>query len=623
MDNLKARRELSANKFHPLIIVLVFAVSFFLLHPAVTPAQPPADKNQSGKTAKPKAENPALVRWKIFLDSLAQEARTVFPEERRPYAIVEAANAYWEVDREASRLLYISALDAALSLTRQNKKYRGLVNYVLASATRRDVSLAKELNKRLLEEEGDLDNISSEIALDLLEEDAAAAARLAEAFAPNGLQDGSAAFFIFSLARQDIRLSDSVYNVYLNKVGLDAKVPLESIVTLAGYSFGYPEYYSVDKRGQLGGGTFMPVAGLSANEAFTRTFLSLAYRRIGASIEIRNRAVGAEVEGLNFPILFALEYLMPEVAKFRPNVLGPWQQLQQQGMAGVTAAQIVQVQNYVRQIHQSRARTQKTNDGPQTPEQEAEASLENVEKLPGTCQRDIVYSKAALVFAYRENFKRALELAGEIEDLKQGASVKEAISMDMIGSAIKSGEFEEAEKKIEKISSPEHKARLYAELAQALAGKNDYRQANGILDEAIKLTEKLPNAGDRAAIFFSISTILLKTDPIEAQTVLRNAVKNLNKLEPADQMIFSIQIKVPLSCPGEEETWYGGYETLPNSNVFEALALLANQNPDQATGLADEIGDKITKVRALAVITKVALVNLRVKPKNKLNVSGN
>src|SRR3546814_8725869 len=58
------------------------------------------------------------------------------------------------------------------------------------------------------------------------------------------------------------------------------------------------------------------------------------------------------------------------------------------------------------------------------------------------------------------------------------------------------------------------------------------------------------------------------------------------------------------SCQGDSK-WYGGFETLPNSNVFDAFTLFAQQNPDDANRSAEDIGDKITKIRSLAVIAKV------------------
>lgn len=620
MDSLVSRFRPSMSRS---TIALILAGMLSHAYPRVLIAQSAADRNRSVKSSKQGIEDPEIVRWKIFLNGLAQESRTVFPEERRPYAMVEVANAQWEVDRDASRLLYFSALDAAVSLTRQDKKYRGLVNYVLSAATRRDADLAKELNKRLLDKEDDNDNVSIETALDMLEENPLAAAQLAEAFAPNGLQDGTAAFLIFSLAKKDIRLSDRVYGVYLSKVGANENIDLGSVLTLAGYAFGYCEYYTVNKKGHLLGSSFLPISGLSANPTFTNTFLNLAARRLALAIDRRNRAVGAEIEGLNFPILFASEYLLPEVTKYAPGSLPSWHELQQRGIVGATTQQTQQVQNHIIQIRQARLRTQKFSDNSQTPELEAEASLEDVEKLPGTCQRDVIYSKAALLFASRKNFTRAIEIAGKIEDLKQSESVNQAIAINVAEVAIENGEFEEAETKAGKISSLEHKARLYLVLAQSLISKNENQQTQSVVNEAIRLIEKLPDAGDRAAMLFSISTTLLPTDAGEAHAVLRDAVKNLNKKEPVDQMIFELPIKVPLSCPGEEISWYGGVETVTNSNVFDALALFAKQDPDEASRAAEEIGDKITRIRALALITKGALNNLIARSKRKPKPNGN
>lgn len=597
------------------IVALGFGTSLFLVCSAVSLPQVPTEKNES--ETKQAGESPDITRWKIALGSLAQESRTVFPEERRAYAMVEVADAYWEVDRDQSRQMYVAALDAALSLTRQDKKYRSLVTYVLSAATRRDASLAKELNKRLLDEDGGTENISAETALDLLEENPAAAAQLAEAFAPNGLQDGTAAFLIFSLARKDIRLADRVYGVYLNKVGANENIPLESVITLAGYAFGNSEYYTVNKRGHLLGSSFPSIPGLYPNRAFTTAFLNLAYRRLTLAIERRDRAVGAEIEAMNFPILFASEYLIPEVARYSPDTLPAWRQLQQRGIVGATTQQTQQIQNHLLQIDQARLRAKKFSDDSLTPELDAEASLENVDKLAGTCQRDVVRSKAALLFASRKNFKRALEIAAKIEDLKQGESVKEAIAIQIAEVAIENGEFEEARTKVQKISSKDHRARLLVALAQALALKNDAQQTQLVVNEAIKSTEKLEDAGDRAAIMFSISTILLKTDPTEAQILMRSAIKNLNKREPADQMRFVVPIKVSLSCPGEDVSWYAGFETVPSSNVFDVLALFAKQNPDEAIRTAEEIGDKITRLRALAIIARIALHDLEAKSKPK------
>ena len=591
------------------IFTLLLGLSFILSNSGAAVAQS-SNKKQASTTIK--QENPNLIRWKIFLDTLAQEARTISPEERRPYALADVAGAYWEIDRETSIALFIVALDTAF----EKSKSRDALNYVLSAATKIDSTLAKNLTKRLIDKEDsakERDDISGEIALEILQQDARKAAQLAEAFAPDGLQNGTATFFIYRLAQQDVQLSNHVYEVYLNKVAANENIPLEQIMPLAGYAFGYAEFYTVDKKGQMSGATFTRVKDLVRNPAFTNAFLNLAYRRIAKTIERRNNAAGAEVEGCNYPILFALEYLLPEVARFSPNALPAWQQLQQQGIVGTTPQQSQQIANVINSINQARARAKSAEESPQNDEQEAEASLENVEKLTGTCQRDVVYSKAAMTFSSRKNFKRAVVVAGEIEDLKQSERVKEVIFYDMAAFAIENEDWDDAQEKLKKISTPELNAVTQAFLAEALLKKNNKTESAKIIDDAVKLTEKLSDAEIRTGFLFGLSSMLLKIEPSEAQTLAVNAVKNLNKQEAKDELDFSIPIKIPLSCQGEDETWYGEFVSLPNSTVFDALALFAKQNPDQAEMIAVNIDDKITKLRTRALITKIALVKEKAK----------
>lgn len=598
--------------YRPQNFVLLTGLLFILSACQIISAQPAGNKGVSAKVTTQKSENSNIVRWRFFLDSLAQEARTIFPEDRRPYAVVEVANVYWEFDRETSTSLYISALDSAWSLAEQDRKNRQILNFVLSSAIRLDSTLAKTLTKRVIDKEdsdGERDAISSSTALEVLNDDINKAAQLAEAFAPNGLQYGTATSLIYRIAAQDIQLSNRVYGVYLNKVSANENIPLESVLTLGGYAFGYAEYYSVDGRGNLSGSTLSQVKGLSANPAFTNAFLNLAYRRIARTIELRNNAVGAQIESLNYTTLFALEYLMPEVAKFAPNALPAWQQLQQQGIAGVTPQQIQQVADHINTINQNRARAKRFSESSQTAEEEAEASLENVEKIAGTCQRDAVYSKAALAFSSRGNFKRASEIAGNIEDLKQSASVNEVLFYDMTLSAIENEEWESAQEHLKKISSIELKTMTYAKLATALVNKNAKTQNANVFSEAVASVEKLPEAATRSGFLFALSALILKTEPLEAETLIRNAVKNLNKQESRDVTRFSVLIKVSLSCHAGENTWYGDSISLANSNVFDALTLFAKQNPDEAKLMAEGIDDKITKLRSLAIITKIALAN--------------
>ncbi len=585
-------------------VYFVFAAMlpiFLFLRISVVCQDSPTDE-QLRKTRIDRTVDPEFLRWKIILDALVQDARTAFPEERRPYAIADVASTYWYVDKDDSGKQFDLALDKAISLYRIDKKYKPSVDYVIAVAARRAPARIKSLAKRLADADKESKTgLSGETALDLVDENPELAAQIAESFAPKGLHDGTAILLIFRLAERNPQLSDRVFNTYLNAVRANESIPLEAVVTLAGYAFGNPEYYSVGTSGQYFGMSMKPIPGLRANSAMANAFLNIAYSRINTAIEARNNAAGEDMAARNFPILFALGYLLPEVGRISPTAMPAWQQLMAQGNVGVSAPQAQIVQGILTRIHQNRERVRTFNDGSQIPELEAEASLENVEKLTGTCERDVVYSKAALLFDSRKNFKRAFELVEKIEDINQNAAVKQALYISRADVEMKNGDWKAVRENAEKVSSLEQRAIIYVEAASEEGPERDE-----FLRESVRLTEKFANAKDRAGVLFSVSTLTLKSDWQEALKQLSNAVSNLNKDEPKDEMSFSVPIRVPLSC-GDKGKWWGGFSSLPHSTVFEATNVFAKRFPDHALRTADEISDKIIRIRASARIAGIAL----------------
>ncbi len=563
-------------------------------------------------TAKP--PDPGLMRWRIVLDGLVQEARTVSPEERRPYAITEVASAYWEIDHNESQELFIKALDEAWKLTEIDKKNRPVLNHVLVTASKLDVSLAKVLTDRLLKKEGGdkgVDDLSTETALDLLKTDPRKAAELAEAFAPNGLEDGTAAFFIFKLAEVDVSLANRVYSTFLNKAIAKQNISVRSILPLAGYAFGYTEYRTVSQNGVGTGGHFWRNDKLFANPAFIRPFLSLAYGRVSQAIEQRNNATGVSLESLNHAILFALAYLVPEVARFSPGSLAAWQQLEDRGIVGVSPEQSQRVAAHMDMINLNRAKLQSSVESAEKQMQWAEESLDEVEKIVGTCERDVIYSRAVFTFSYRKNFKRALEVAGKIEGQKQNDMVMQVVNFDLAEAAIKDGDWDGAQKQIKKLSSYGIKAIANAELARALLNKNEKSEGEKMVDAAAVLSEKLSEARERSGLLFGLASILLKSDPAGAIDLFARAVKSLNKQEPVDKWKFSIPVRIPLFCGSGDGPEKWADQSLPNSNILDATLLFAKENPDQTNSSLDAISDKVTRIRSQAIVAKIALAKLR------------
>lgn len=590
--------------------IILFTLISILLNLSVF-SQKNIEKEKLQKKSDNKMENPDLTRWKIYLYSLEQEVRSVSPENRKLYASTDIADAYWEIDSDNSRSMFITALSSVLSLSDEDEQKRSLLNYIMAKATRRDSELTKTLIKKVEEkQEKGNDDTSSAVALDLLKTDTKKAAQIFESFAPNGLQNGTANFFIFRLAAQDIQSANHLHQVYLNKLSANEAIPLELVLTLGGYSFGYPEFYSVDSKGELFGSTFSQVKDLSVNPLIAKTFLNIAFSRLGKTVQKRNDSTGTDLEKLNYLILFSFEYLKPEVARFLPETLPMWDELQQQGMTGVTPQQIDKIAANLQQIYQSRANLKKYEEPLQsTLDREIEEQLENAEKLADACQRDVIYSKAAISFSSRNNFKRALEVASKISDLKQIDRVKEVVYFNSISEDIKSENLEEINEKLKKISSPELKTVIYANLVESAFKKKDELSGLEYAFDEQKLVEKVSTEEYRSGFLFNLASVLLNARKSEGQTVLRDAVKSLNKQEAKDSFKFAVPIRVSLSCAGNLESWYGGFVTLPDSNIYNVIDLYARQNPNEALSAVEDVDDKITKIRLSALVSKIALNN--------------
>ena len=561
----------------------------------------------------PKPPDPNFIRWKIFLDTLEQQSRTI-AEERKPYVVADIAAAYWEVDKAESQRLFIAAIDSALKLTERDKKYGDVLDDVLSTASKLDVSLAKLLTKRIADKQDSKKSrydIAGSNLYELLKEDPQRAAELAEAFAPDGLPL-AAPNFIFALAKVDVALADRVYGVYLDRMSAREDISVEHSVSMCGYAFGYSEYFTMDGTGGTTGASMLPVEGHAANQRYATSILNLMYRRINREIEERNNAVGPDIEKRTWRILFAAEYLSPDVVKFSPGMVTAWEQMRQQVRVGVSNEQMQNVGMRVDSIFLNRARTRSVSASPEKFDEMAEATLDGVEKIVGTCQRDIVYMKAALHFSYRKNFKRSLELLGKIEGEERAESVRQTVFYDMTAADIEKAEWEPAEARIKKISSPQMKTLSQIKLADGLIKKNEKSEARRVADDAIKMIEKLGDAKDRAGTYLGLAAILIRINANEARSELERAIKHFNKVEPKDSYSYSHPVRVLMNCEAKADgPWYGGNYSLDHSNILDVIKLFAKENPDATKLVAESISDVPTRIRAEAIIVRMAFARLK------------
>jgi hypothetical protein len=589
---------------------------------ATVVAQQPVQKKHKpdSVSSEPQETN----QWKYLLDSLATDARSLFPEKKRPYALAAVADAYWNLDREIARALFMAALDSALSLKESEKGDHPAINHVLSIVTKRDISLAKTLLEKIAEKQtlGDLEEAPLSVALDLLERDPSRAAQLAQAFAPTGLSSGTANAFLFELAKRDISLANEVYRGYLNRFAADPKLLLGQLISFGGYAFGYSEYYGLTQSAplQMYGVSSRRIANLRDNPGFAKAFLDLAFRRTHESVERASQIVGPERDYLSTVSLFTIAYLLPEVAKYSP-MSGPlWEKLQQQATIGTTATQHEQVGRHIQSINDRRTRVQRIDDAPQlSAEEAAEAMLEQAEKLQNTCERDKAYSKAALRLGSIKEFKHALSITDRISDLKQRDGVKQFLSYDMALAARDAGEWSEMREKAKGISAAELMAVLYLNAAEAADGKDRIASAE-LLTEVLKHAEKIQELEVRAGVLLGVAAVHVRSDVFAGLEVLKTAVKTVNQNPPKDQSAFSFLMKVSLACPGDDE-WYGTRISLRNATLYEVFPIFSEYNVEETLLIARSLEDASTKIRAVASVVKHVTDEKIFKPKTKLPVT--
>lgn len=569
-------------------------------------------------------EQQQAIQWKYLLASLANDARSLLPEKSRPYALAAVADAYWNLDREIARELFMAALDSAFSPKEGEKVDSSAINQVLATVTKRDVGLTKTLIEIIAKKQklDGLDESSLSVARELLERDPARATKLAEAFVPAGLSSGAANSFIFQLAKQDIGLANEIYRVYLNRFAADPKLTLNQLISLAGYAFGYHEFYglTVDMPTQLYGVSSRRIADLKLNPSLAGAFLDLAFRRTSETVERASQLTGAERDYLSTVSLFTIAYLLPEVVKYAPTTVPAWERLQQRATTGTTPAQHEQVGRYIRSVNESRARVRRVDDAPQlSAEQAAEEMLERAEKAPNSCQRDKELSKAALRLSSIKEFKRAVAIADRVSDLKQRDGVKQSLFYDMAVAARDAGEWTEMRERAKFVSTPELIAVLYIRAAEGAHGKDGLSGAE-LLREALKNTESISDPEVRAGLLLGAAAVQVKFDAFTGFEILRTAIKTVNQRTAKDQSRFSFLMKVSLACPGDDE-WHGMRISLANADLYEVLPLFSAHNVEETLLIARNLEDASTKIRAIASVVKYITDEKLFKPKSKLPVA--
>jgi hypothetical protein len=548
-------------------------------------------------------------RWRALLDGLNDEARTLQPEQRRPYAQAEVADAYWNLEKARSEELFTAALETALTLKPGSRQTSKAIRYVLSVAAKRDVNLGRRLSEKLAQERAKNQLSSSEpvgAATDLLTSDAGTAARLAEAAAPAGLSSDAAGVFILELAQKDLNASQSVYRAYLSKAAANPRIPLNQLLWLGGYPFGYGETYGFPDRDLtrlIGmGGRRIPT--LAPNAELASGFLIVAFQNIQNTLKEAELAPPERREALYSVCLFASLYLLPEVERYSPNLREPWWLLRQQAFAGVSEAQRNIVDASLQMVSSNRsAANNREEPSPASLTEKTESDLRDVEKMADGCARDRQYATITLQIHSRKDDQRALRVADHINNPSLHDSVLQFLEYDISLSAAEAGDFQQAQQHARRVTTPEQRGLLFVKVGDLAFRQKDPIRAAELLQEASRTTDSISDPAAKAGVLLATAAAFARFDLAQAVAALREAIKAVNHAKDPNVDGFRVLRRIELSCPDKPgDVWYGSSERAEQFSLEGTLALVSSSDPEGTLAMGRNIEDSSVRIRALTSI---------------------
>jgi hypothetical protein len=602
-------------------------------------AQEQAPRQQPAGRGLPKSDpvsSEIQNRWRPFVDRLIEEASSLSGHADRIYGLAELADVYWLIDKDKSRELFEGSLKVALRPKAESKEtstkagagdkpangggtadVQRATSYLISLAARRDGSLAKRLAQLLTEERvksGDIwSKESLSDALELLKTgfDPLQVAVIAEAGAPARISGDAFAWLVMQLAQRDTIAADGLYENYLRRLATNRTYGWERCLDGRLSVWVRRGLWVPFKRPKEDGRVWRPAyPPLTPKPKLASAFLDAMLNTMQRNIAEAQTASAAERENSNAVALFATYYLLPEVAHYRPQALTFWQILQREAIAGTPPGVQDDIRKRIEMVNGDRSAAERREQSPDSyARTTAEGALDRADKLADGCRRDRAYAEAAMNIVSSGEFARALDIGDKIKDLSVRGSVRGYIYYDMSSAALGKGELYDSQQHAERVDSREQRALLYVKIAAAALEKGKKGLAVEALVEAARLAKNISDARSQASVFFAAAGVLAKDEPFQAQDLLKDGIRAANRSEAHNTEVFSVLRKVVVTCPGDQEYWFGNSDGTEGISLFQALASVAANDAQSATFIAGSIEDGVTRIRAQASIVRSIIMD--------------
>jgi hypothetical protein len=540
--------------------------------------------------------------------------RTFNDSIRRITVLIRAADLLWPHQQDKARAAFTEAFELATEVEKETaqKGPRSIIQrlqtadqrYVVIRAVgKRDPAWAKVLTRQMLKRETDdrsstkdsfSDSLTAEkllyTAIEMISTDRNAALDLAKASLnyPAGFM---LTRFLYRLAGVDQRAADQFYARALAVYG---DKPMREFLYLQAYPFAWRETLNTP----IFAFNYDVPASFVTNHSLQRRFIEVLLRRAQQALEapVDQSDVYQDTSANSLP---GPVHLLQGLIKFEPQVR---ESLPDLFPALLEAREKIFVSLSV----ETQKLFQQTGSELSTPKDPTFAEeIESAQDELDVDEHDQLIATAVLG-SEKEKQADVLVAIDEIIDGKLRAHLLEWFYFHRAAAAIKSKQFDEAERLAAKVEGLEQRAFLHTEIAKGLM---DSTRAREVLDDAITEAKKAGVNIFTARTLLTASNLYAKYDLNRSISVLADAINCINRMENPDFSGEPALEKTP-ERRRKGGRYAGEYRLrfyMPGLDPESAFREMAKLDLDNAFALSSTLTDKLQRAMSTLALAETCL----------------
>jgi hypothetical protein len=540
--------------------------------------------------------------------------RTFNDSIRRITVLIRAADLLWPHQQDKARAAFTEAFELATEVEKETaqKGPRSIIQrlqtadqrYVVIRAVgKRDPAWAKVLTRQMLKRETDdrsstkdsfSDSLTAEkllyTAIEMISTDRNAALDLAKASLnyPAGFM---LTRFLYRLAGVDQRAADQFYARALAVYG---DKPMREFLYLQAYPFAWRETLNTP----IFAFNYDVPASFVTNHSLQRRFIEVLLRRaqqaLEAPVDQSDVYQDTSANWLPGPV-----HLLQGLIKFEPQVR---ESLPDLFPALLEAREKIFVSLSV----ETQKLFQQTGSELSTPKDPTFAEeIESAQDELDVDEHDQLIATAVLG-SEKEKQADVMGAIDEIIDGKLRAHLLEWFYFHRAAAAIKSKQFDEAERLAAKVEGLEQRAFLHTEIAKGLM---DSTRAREVLDDAITEAKKAGVNIFTARTLLTASNLYAKYDLNRSISVLADAINCINRMENPDFSGEPALEKTP-ERRRKGGRYAGEYRLrfyMPGLDPESAFREMAKLDLDNAFALSSTLTDKLQRAMSTLALAETCL----------------